>query len=178
MRIVYIAILLHSVLYACNSQDDSMVENKMGGDSVVEDMMEGGIKEMQPNATAAMARVTNVSFTGGENNYNFSVTISSPDTGCNQYADWWEVISEDGKLIYRRILAHSHVNEQPFTRSGGKVAINEDSAVIVRAHMNNTGYGTKVFKGSVATGFKEATIEKDFAADLENTTPLPQSCAF
>jgi len=67
------------------------------------------------------ARVTKVTVSGEANNYNFSVTIASPDTGCDQYADWWEVFTEDGVLIYRRILAHSHVTEQPFTRSGGAV---------------------------------------------------------
>jgi len=38
------------------------------------------------------AIVTAVSVSGSENSYNFSVTIQSPDTGCDQYADWWDKI--------------------------------------------------------------------------------------
>ncbi len=128
--------------------------------------------------TNATAEIVSVSVTGEENRYSFSVGIKSPDTGCDQYANWWEVISEDGNLIYRRILAHSHVSEQPFVRSGGPVAIKKDQIVYVRAHMNTSGYGEKVFKGNVAEGFKESTLDKTFAMQLETTPPLPCGCAF
>ncbi|WP_378174183.1 hypothetical protein [Aquimarina sp. SS2-1] len=128
--------------------------------------------------TETTAVVSNVSVTGEENNYTFSVEIKSPDQGCNQYADWWEVISEEGMLLYRRILAHSHVNEQPFTRSGGPINITKDQIVYIRAHMNNKGYGNIVFKGSVSTGFSQETIEITFANELETAEPLPNGCAF
>ena len=75
-------------------------------------------------------RTVSVDVTGEENAYTFSIGILSPDTGCDQYADWWEIVSLDGDLIYRRILAHSHVNEQPFVRSGGPVAIHEELSLI------------------------------------------------
>ena len=55
------------------------------------------------------ASVTAVSVTGASGSYKFGVTIESPDAGCDQYADWWEVIRSDGSLVYRRILALSHV---------------------------------------------------------------------
>jgi len=131
-----------------------------------------------PVISAEKAEIISVSASGDENRYTFSVGIKSPDTGCGQYADWWEVISETGELIYRRILAHSHVNEQPFTRSGGTVAIGKDQVVFVRAHMNNSGYGTQVFKGSVSAGFSAATTEADFAVNLATIAPLPNGCAF
>ena len=63
-------------------------------------------------------QVTAVKITGEAMNYNFAVTIESQDTGCDQYADWWEVVNSNEALVYRRILAHSHVVEQPFTRNG------------------------------------------------------------
>lgn len=124
------------------------------------------------------ADVTKVSFSGDEGTYNFSITLSSPDEGCNQYANWWEIISEGGELIYRRILAHSHVNEQPFTRSGGTVDIIANQVVWIRAHMNNTGYGGKTFKGSTLSGFSEEMMPDNFALNLENESPQPDGCAF
>jgi hypothetical protein len=81
-------------------------------------------------------------------------------------------------LIYRRILAHSHVNEQPFTRSGGPVVIGPETVVIVRAHMHPTGYGGTAFRGSVIGHFEEIRLGPDFAPELENIKPLPDGCAF
>jgi hypothetical protein len=124
------------------------------------------------------ADVVSVKVTGNPDSYRFSIGIKSPDTGCEQYADWWEVLSEDGKLLYRRILLHSHVDEQPFVRSGGPVDIEPDTKVWIRAHMNTTGYGGKVFKGSVQDGFKETESDADFAKDVEKEPPQPEGCAF
>ncbi|MEM1121146.1 MAG: hypothetical protein AAGJ18_11910 [Bacteroidota bacterium] len=126
----------------------------------------------------SQAVVTAVSVTGSTENYTFSVEISSPDTGCEQYANWWEVFDTKGQLLYRRILGHSHVNEQPFTRSGGPVKIAEDTFVYVRAHMNNFGYGSLVFGGSVEDGFEKLELPVEFAANLAETEPLPTNCAF
>jgi len=124
------------------------------------------------------AKIVSVTTSGNENNYSFNVGILSPDTGCSQYANWWEVITEGGDLIYRRILGHSHVNEQPFVRSGGSVKIKEDQIVIVRLHMNNTKYSVNTYKGSILKGFSPfKTIDK-FATELENQDPLPTGCAF
>jgi hypothetical protein len=124
------------------------------------------------------ADVLAVSVSGNAQTYSFSVEIRSPDTGCEQYADWWEVISEDGELIYRRILAHSHVTEQPFTRSGGPVTIDPETIVIVRAHMYPDGYGGAAWRGSVQDGFQEIQLNPDFAIDLLNQDPLPGNCGF
>jgi len=125
-----------------------------------------------------VADVIEVNVTGNPNNYTFSVTIESPDTGCNQYANWWEVITLDGQLIYRRVLGHSHINEQPFTRTGGPVNISADVEVIVRAWMHPTGYGGKVYKGSVANGFECTVLSGEFAKALSEQEPLPTSCPF
>ena len=130
------------------------------------------------NPNEGFADVTSVDVSGNEGDYTFRVEVSSPDTGCEQYADWWEVVSEDGELIYRRVLLHSHVNEQPFTRSGGPVEIEADTDVWVRSHMNNSGYGGEAFFGSAETGFEKMELDKEFAADLENREPLPDGCAF
>lgn len=126
----------------------------------------------------AQAAVTAVSCIGQANNYTLSVTIESPDTGCDQYADWWEVFTPDGVLIYRRILGHSHIDEQPFTRSGGPVNIGPNDSIYVRAHMNNLGYGTLVYSGTIGQELNQDIIDTDFAMELETMSPLPENCAF
>ncbi len=124
------------------------------------------------------ASVTEVTVSGSDGSYSFAVTISSPDTGCEQYADWWEVVSEEGELLHRRILAHSHVNEQPFTRSGSALDIAENQLVVIRMHMNNTGYSSQGMKGTIEDGFSSFSISEDFGQDLEEVEPLPSGCAF
>ncbi len=125
-----------------------------------------------------LAKITNVVCTGQPNNYTFNVTIESPDTGCDQYADWWEVFTLDGTLAYRRILTHSHVDEQPFTRSGGTVKVGPDDSLYVRAHMNNLGYGTQVFSGTVRVGLELDSLATTYADSIEILEPLPTGCAF
>lgn len=138
-----------------------------------------GLACTKPFVTMAQyAEVLQVTVSGDEQNYSFSVTLKSPDTGCKQFADWWEVITPDGDLIFRRILLHSHVKEQPFTRNGGPVAVKKNMELIVRAHMNTTGYGTKALRGTVSEGFKKVTLLQDFGASLEKEEPLPTGCAF
>ena len=127
---------------------------------------------------AVVANVTDVAVSGSAGSYQLSVTIASPDLGCDQYADWWEVLDTDGNLLYRRVLAHSHVDEQPFTRSGGPVAISPDQPIIVRAHMYPSGYGGQALQGSVAAGLAAVDLSAEFADQLAAQAPLPQNCAF
>lgn len=134
--------------------------------------------EIMPTDRDIYADVISVQVSGNEGAYQFSVQVRSPDTGCEQYADWWEVVTEQGELVYRRVLLHSHVGEQPFTRSGGPVDIQADSVVWVRAHMNTMGYGGQALRGSVRDGFEPAQTDSDFAADLAKQPPLPDDCAF
>ena len=136
----------------------------------------------EPGITADVLSV----LTGGEAGaYTFTVQVSSPDLGCEQYADWWEVLDEEGNLLFRRILTHSHVDEQPFTRSGGPVPIQPEQKVWVRAHLhtgslgNHTGgYGGGAFFGSVLEGFTEQPLDPDFAPGAAGQKPLPEDCAF
>ena len=81
----------------------------------------------------------------------------------------------EGRLIYRRVLLHSHVDEQPFTRSGGPVDVQPSETVVVQAHMNGAGYRGVGLRGSVAGGFDPAV---GILAEMENKGPLPSNCAF
>ena len=135
----------------------------------------GDTDEEPPLAADVLA----VQASGTPETYTFAVTLRSPDTGCEQYADWWEVLTPEGRLIYRRVLAHSHVDEQPFTRSGGPVEVPETEDVVVRAHMNDAGYGGVAFVGSVASGFgADPSITAALAPELADVPPKPTGCAF
>ncbi|MEA2011281.1 MAG: hypothetical protein U9N78_11305 [Actinomycetota bacterium] len=62
--------------------------------------------------------------------YRVSATILSADTGWEKYADAWEVRAPDGTVLGTRVLAHPHVDEQPFTRSLGDVDVPEGVGVV------------------------------------------------
>ena len=138
----------------------------------------GTMAKQESRAVPERANVVSVQVRGQPGAYEFEVGIKSPDTGCQQYADWWEVLSLDGTLIYRRVLGHSHADEQPFRRRGGPVPIAADTVVWVRAHMNTSGYGGVAYKGSPRGGFTAAPLSPEFAAVLATQAPLPDSCAF
>lgn len=69
-------------------------------------------------ALAGDAAIVGVEITpSGNGVYTISVTLEHADTGWDHYANRWDVLDENGELIGSRVLAHPHVNEQPFTRS-------------------------------------------------------------
>jgi len=116
--------------------------------------------------------------TGDASAYTFYVSIRSDETGCDRYADWWELLTPEGALVYRRILDHSHPDEQPFERSGGPVDVGPDDPLVVRAHLHPQGYGGTALAGTASGAFTLTTLEDGFAADLETSPPLPASCLF
>lgn len=152
----YSWILLSLFLVACNS----------------------GSSDTKEATVVAKANITEVTAQGNSSGYTFYVTVASDETGCDQYADWWEVLSANGDLIYRRILFHSHPNDQPFTRAGSPVNIQPNDIVYIRAHMNKAGYTGDVFKGSTTTGFLKTNTTPGFSKSIETQAPLPNGCAF
>ncbi len=124
----------------------------------------------------ALADVIAVSVSGEPGAYTFAVTVLSPDVDCSRYADWWEVLSAEGDLIFRRILNHSHPDEQPFTRDGGPVAVSADQALIVRAHLSTEGYGGAAMEGTAAGGFRASATAADFAAEVASEGPQVEDC--
>jgi hypothetical protein len=93
-------------------------------------------------ASAGEADVLQVKANRLGNAWTFSVTVQHADEGWEHYADRWEVLTPEGKLLATRILAHPHVGEQPFTRSLSGIEIPEGvSEVVVRARDSVHGYG-------------------------------------
>ena len=74
--------------------------------------------------------------------WSFNVTVAHTDEGWSHYADRWEIVAPDGRVIATRTLLHPHVREQPFTRSLSGVVIPEGvTRVIIRAHDKEHGLG-------------------------------------
>jgi hypothetical protein len=94
--------------------------------------------------------------------WTFTVTVEHPDTGWEDYADGWDVVLPDGRVIkpdlessFTRLLLHPHETEQPFTRSQSGITIPLDIEwVTVRAHELVDGFGGKevVVNLSVSSG--------------------------
>jgi hypothetical protein len=84
-----------------------------------------------------------------DGSWTFHVTVEHPDTGWEDYADGWDVLTPDGEVLKRdaddpftRLLAHPHENEQPFRRSqAGLILPAGVTLVRVRAHDLVDGWG-------------------------------------
>ena len=87
----------------------------------------------------------------GDGVYRVSATVESQETGWDKYADRWEVRNPaTGAVLGERLLAHPHVDEQPFTRSLGGVAIPaEVTTVEIAAHDSVLGFCGTVLAAEV-----------------------------
>lgn len=93
-------------------------------------------------ARAGEADVIDVKVVAQAGGYRFDVTLRHGDTGWDHYADKWQVVGADGAVYGERVLAHPHVDEQPFTRSLAGVTIPDGvRQVIVRAGDSVHGFG-------------------------------------
>jgi len=85
-----------------------------------------------------------------DGSWRFNVTLRHDDTGWDHYANQWQVVTNDGKVLATRVLAHPHVEEQPFTRSKSGIRIPEsEDSVIVRAGDSVHGVGGKTLSVSI-----------------------------
>jgi hypothetical protein len=99
----------------------------------------------------ADADVLNVKAVKQNDSWTFSVTVTHPDTGWEDYCDGWDIVTPDGTVLkvnqsdnFSRTLLHPHENEQPFTRSQSGIIVPEGiSQLRVRAHDLVNGFGGK-----------------------------------
>ena len=98
--------------------------------------------------SAGEADVVNVkvrSSAGGS--FSFDVTVRHADEGWKHYADAFQVVGPDGKVLGTRILYHPHVDEQPFTRSLTGVRIPDGiKEVTIRARDKPHAFGGKTMR--------------------------------
>lgn len=104
----------------------------------------------EDSSNAANADVETVRAVQNEDGtWTFHVTVRHPDTGWEDYADGWDVVTPEGTILkanpedeFTRVLLHPHENEQPFTRSQSGLEIPDSvTQVTVRAHDLVDGFG-------------------------------------
>ena len=84
------------------------------------------------------------------NTCTFSVTLKHADEGWEHYANQWDVMTMDDKLLKSRVLYHPHVDEQPFTRSLSGVQIPPGTTQVkVRAKDLKHGYSSEEYTVSI-----------------------------
>jgi hypothetical protein len=142
-----------------NAQEPATNLPTASSPSTTSPIEETGAPEVPPTATrpstppagrSANADVLHVrAVQTADDTWTFHVTVRHPDIGWEDYADGWDVLTPDGKVIkpdpestFTRLLLHPHENEQPFTRSQSGIIIPPDvTQVRVRAHDLVDGYG-------------------------------------
>jgi hypothetical protein len=101
--------------------------------------------------------------------WTFHVTVSHPDTGWEDYADGWDVVTPGGEVLkanpddpFTRLLLHPHETEQPFTRSQSGIAIPDGvTRVRVRAHDLVDGWGGReVWVDLTVDGGEDFEVER------------------
>ena len=93
-------------------------------------------------AVADPAEVVDAGAERAGGGWTVTATLRHGDTGWDDYADGWRVLTEEGDVVGTRTLAHPHVDEQPFTRSLSGVAIPDGAArVLIETSTTATGWG-------------------------------------
>lgn len=90
----------------------------------------------------------------GAGTWTFRVTVRHADRDPDHWADWWRVRTPDGTELGRRVLLHSHVGEQPFTRDERIRIPAGVTVVVVEAHdkVHDLGGATVVVDLTQASG--------------------------
>ena len=86
-----------------------------------------------------------------DDRWRFDVTVQHADRDPDHWADWWRVRTPDGRELGRRVLLHSHVDEQPFTRDEVVRVPKEVPIVVVEAHDKLHGLGGRRIKVDLRT---------------------------
>jgi len=94
------------------------------------------------SAVAGPAGVVQVDVTQESGDrWRFAVTVQHADRDPDHWADWWRVRTTEGRELGHRVLLHSHVDEQPFTRDEVIHVPRDIRIVVVEAHDKVHGLG-------------------------------------
>jgi len=125
------------------------------------------------------ARVTSVTARGSTGEYDLTVTLDVPDLGCEQYADWWEVIDPETDVLRARQPLDRpwlQAGDRESTLQGAPILL--DQQVVVRVHMHPHGYGGLAAIGNVKDGIvpSEDFELADRFHDAAERGEVPEPC--
>jgi hypothetical protein len=107
----------------------------------------------------------------------FSVSVRHADAGWDHYANRYQIVKPDGKVLATRLLRHPHVEEQPFTRGLGNVRIPHEVATVdVRAGDLVHGLGGATVSVEIPHAKRAPTVDgagEDGAEDGEEESGAP-----
>ncbi len=111
-----------------------------------------------------------------DKSWSFNVTLKHTDEGWNHYANQWQIIAPDNKILGTRTLYHPHVNEQPFTRSLSGVKIPAElKTVRVIAKDTVHGLSHKAVEINLANGkAKQISLDLKKAGNNGISQPNPR----
>jgi len=96
-------------------------------------------------ARAGEVAVVGVELTANGPTWEAAVTLRHADAGWDHYADAWRLVTADGTVLATRTLFHPHVDEQPFTRSLGGIALPAGlHTLYVEGHDKVHGWGPRL----------------------------------
>ncbi len=103
------------------------MNNKWKIKASIRTLLLGSLLTTSTMALANEVEVVDVKATqSSDKTWSFSVTLKHADEGWDHYANEWQVIAPNDKILATRTLYHPHVNEQPFTRGTQGVKISDD----------------------------------------------------
>lgn len=79
---------------------------------------------------AGEAEIIFAKFHKNAEGWKVDVTLKHADEGWDHYANAWRIVDEKGALLGKRVLAHPHIQEQPFTRSLYSARIPANTTVV------------------------------------------------
>lgn len=117
-----------------------------------------------------------------------TVMIQSFDQDCQNYTDWWEVITPQGDLIAREIIKDVHSESASFSSQLSIAGLDPQQDIIIRAHFSGSydrsrstaSYSDQALQGTLDSGLTSIRLSKDFASQLAKVEPLPTGklCSF
>jgi len=132
--------------------------------TLIKTLLLGAVLATSTIALANEVEVVDVkAIQSSDKTWSFSVTLKHADEGWDHYANEWQVIAPDNKILATRTLYHPHVNEQPFTRGTQGVKISADIKT-VRVIAKDTVHGLS--KNAVELELATNTV-KQITLDLK-----------